>query len=326
MKVVIPGGSGHLGTHLARELHTKGHHVVVLSRRPKAEPWPVVKWDGRTVGAWAEELESADAVVNLAGRSVDCRYGPANREEILRSRVESTLAVGQAIAAMPEPPRVWLQMSTATIYAHRYDAGNDEHTGILGGDEPNAPPEWRFSVDVAKAWERAVDRAPLRRTRKVKMRTAMVMGPDRGGAFRTLLRHVRLGFGRFGDGRQYVSWIHAHDFVRAVEWLIRDDGIEGVVNLAAPSPLPMTEFLNDIAAADDRRALVPVPEWMVKIGAFLWRTEPELVLKSRRVIPARLIERGFGFTFPRWPAAARDLVTATRIEVHEFGARPSPLW
>jgi uncharacterized protein len=310
--IVIPGGSGHLGRLLAHELHAKGHRVTVLSRDPQPQPWRVVGWDGRTVGDWAAELEGADAVVNLAGRSVDCRYDARHREEIIRSRVESTKAIGEAIARCQNPPRVWLQMSTATIYAHRFDAANDERTGILGGDEPNAPDEWRFSIEVAKAWERALDEADVPLTRKVKLRTAMVMGPQRGGAFPVLLRHVRLGLGNIGDGRQYISWIHERDFVRAVEWLIANESVEGAVNIAAPSPLPMHEFLRELAGAVGRKLLLPIRPWMVRVGAFLLRTEPELILKSRRVFPARLLERGFTFAFPRWPAAARDLVAQAR--------------
>lgn len=311
--IVIPGGSGHLGTLLARELHAKGHRVTVLSRHPVAQPWRVVEWDGRMVGAWAAELEGAGAVINLAGRSVDCRYDARHREEIFRSRIESTRVLGEAIARCERPPRVWLQMSTATIYAHRFDAANDERNGILGGNEPGLPDRWRFSIEVARAWEQALDEAVVPNTRKVKLRTAMVMGLERRGAFRTLLRVVRLGFGRLGDGRQYVSWIHARDFVRAVEWLMADETIEGAVNLAAPSPLPMWEFLRELrGAAAASAASLPLPRWMLRLGAFVIRTEPELVLKSRRVVPARLLERGFAFAFPRWPAAARDLVSQWR--------------
>lgn len=312
MKIVIAGGSGHLGTMLANWFHSHRHDVVVLSRNPQAAPWRMVEWNGRTVGAWAEELDGAHAVINLAGRSVDCRYDAKHREEIIRSRVDSTRAIGDAIAQCDVPPRVWLQMSTATIYAHRFDAPNDEKSGILGGSEPNAPPEWRFSIEVAKAWERVFDDARAPRTRKVKLRTAMVMSTHRGTVFQILLRHIRLGFGRFGDGRQFVSWIHERDFVRAVDWLIVNDSVEGVVNLAAPSPLPMSEFLRDLASAFGRHLLVPVPKWMLAIAAFLIRTEPELVLKSRRVVPARLLERGFTFAFPRWPDAARNLVSQWR--------------
>jgi uncharacterized protein (TIGR01777 family) len=312
VNVVIPGGSGHLGTLLARAFHAKGHRVIVLSRNPQAAPWRVVQWDGRTLGPWSRELEAADAVINLAGRSVDCRYDAKHREEIVRSRVDSTRVIGEAIARCTIPPKAWLQMSTATIYAHRFDKANDERAGILGGNEPGAPDTWRFSIDVAKAWERALEEAPAPHTRKVILRTAMVMSHDRGSAFDILFRHVRLGFGRFGDGRQYVSWIHERDFIRAVEWLIANDQIEGIVNLAAPSPLPMHEFLRELAGAAGRRVLLPLRPWMIELGTFLLRTESELVMKSRRVVPARLLERGFAFAFPRWPAAARDLVHQRR--------------
>lgn len=312
MKIVIPGGSGHLGTLLARSFHRKGHRVVVLSRTPHAEPWRVVQWDGRTVGDWKQELEGADAVINLAGRSVDCRYDARHREEMLRSRIDSTRAIGEAIAQCAEPPRVWLQMGTATIYAHRFDAPNDERTGLLGGNEPEAPETWRFSIELAKAWEEVFNTAFTPRTRKVLLRSAMVMAPDRGGAFHALLRHIRLGFGRFGNGRQYVSWIHAADFVRAVEWLLEDEDASGAFNLAAPNPLAMSDFLRTLAGAAGKRFVLPLARWMVEVGAFLCRTESELVLKSRRVVPARLVERGFTFHYPRWNDAASDLVREWR--------------
>src|SRR5437868_798040 len=178
MKMVLPGGRGQVGTILARALQREGHEVVVLSRSAGPAPWRVVGWDARTVGPWAAELEGADAVINLAGRSVNCRYTPEKRRAILESRVDSTRAVGEAIAGAARPPRVWLQASTATIYAHRYDAPNDEGTGILGGSEPSAPSAWRFSIDVARAWERAFDEARTDGTRKVALRSAMTLSPD----------------------------------------------------------------------------------------------------------------------------------------------------
>jgi hypothetical protein len=217
VKIVIPGGSGLVGTMLSRAFVAEGHDVVVLSRRPRAHPWRVAAWDGRTLGAWAREMEGADAVINLAGRSVNCRYTAANRAEILSSRVLSTRVVGQAIAAAEVPPRVWLQASTATIYAHRFDAPNDEASGILGGDKPGAPRAWEFSIDVARAWEEAFDGASVPRTRKVLMRSAVTLSPDRGGIFDVLYGLVRRGLGgRAGSGRQYVSWIHEEDFIRSV--------------------------------------------------------------------------------------------------------------
>ena len=165
MKIVIPGGSGQVGTLLARAFQRDGHDVVVLSRQPAQAPWRTVIWDAATVGPWATELDGADVVINLAGRSVNCRYTPANRADIMNSRVFSTRAVGQAINSARKPPRIWLQASTATIYAHRYDAPNDDVSGIIGGSEPDVPDTWRFSSDVAKAWEAEVDHARVPGTR-----------------------------------------------------------------------------------------------------------------------------------------------------------------
>lgn len=314
MKVVIPGGTGQVGTILARSFHGDGHEVVVLSRTNGSAPWRVAPWDGRALGDWVAEFEGADAVINLAGRSVNCRYDDANRRAIMDSRIDSTRVVGEAIARAGRPPRVWLQMSTATIYAHRYDAPNGERLGLLSGDEPGAPDTWRFSIDVAKAWERATDEAVTPRTRKVKMRAAMVMSPDRGGVFDTLLGLVRRGLGgRAGDGRQYVSWIHDEDFVRAVSWLIEHDELEGAVNLAAPGPVPNAEFMRALREVWDVRFGLPASRWMLEVGALLMRTETELILKSRRVVPERLIESGYTFRFPSWREAARDLCARWRL-------------
>ncbi|MBD0318691.1 MAG: TIGR01777 family protein [Gemmatimonadetes bacterium] len=313
MKIVLPGGSGQVGTLLARAFQRGGHEVVVLSRAPSAGPWRSVAWDAKTPGGWAAELEGADAVVNLAGRNVNCRYNAANRREILESRVDSTRVLGEAIARCEAPPRVWLQSSTATIYAHRFDAPNDEATGVLGGDEPGAPDTWRFSIEVARAWERALDEAEVPRTRKVALRSAMVMSPDRGGVFDVLLALVRHGLGgRAGDGRQYVSWVHEEDFVRAVYWLADHGALAGPVNLAAPGPLPNADFMRALREAWGTRAGLPATRWMLEVGAVFLRTETELVLKSRRVVPGRLLGAGFGFRFPGWPEAARDLCEAWR--------------
>jgi len=170
---------------------------------------------------------------------VNCRYTSENRRVIVESRVHSTRVVGEAIAHASRPPRVWLQASTATIYAHRYDAPNDEDTGILGGSDAHAPDTWRFSIEVATAWERALDEATVPQTRKVKLRSAMTMSPDSGGVFDVLLGLVRHGLGgRAGDGRQFVSWIHDQDFIRAIYYLIEHDALKGPVNLAAPHPAP----------------------------------------------------------------------------------------
>jgi uncharacterized protein (TIGR01777 family) len=316
-KVVIPGGSGQVGTILARAFHKQGHEVVVLSRKPGSVPWRVVGWDAHTLGRWVEEVDGANVVINLAGRSVNCRYTSDNRRLIMESRVHSTRAVGEAIAAARSPPRVWLQASTATIYAHRHDAANDEKTGILGGAEPDAPDTWRFSIDVARSWEKALDEAETPHTRKVKLRSAMTMSPDRGGVFDVLLRLVRCGMGgTAGDGRQYVSWIHEQDFVRAVVWLIGHEEMDGAVNLSAPNPLPNAEFMRQLRRAWGARLGLPASRWMLEVGALFLRTETELVLKSRRVVPGRLLESGLTFDFPSWPEAARDLCRRWRESIH----------
>jgi uncharacterized protein (TIGR01777 family) len=308
MKIVLPGGTGQLGSLLARAFVAEGHEVVVLSRSPGAAPWRVVEWDAANVGPWAAELDGADVVIDLAGRSVDCRYTARNRELIMRSRVDATRAVGEAIRSTAHAPPLWLQMSTATIYSHRYDAPNDELTGVLGGAEPNAPDSWRFSIDVARAWEQTLHDAATPATRKVAMRTAMVMSPDEGGVFSVLLRLVRLGLGgRAGDGRQYVSWIHDADFVAAVRWLIAHDEVAGPVNLAAPAPLPNAEFMRMLRQAWGMPVGLPAARWMLELGAFALRTETELVLKSRRVVPGRLLAGGFVFTYPEWRSASDDL-------------------
>lgn len=316
MKIVIPGGSGHVGTLLARAFHGDGHEVVVLSRSPVPAPWRVVPWDAATLRGWVLELDGADVVINLVGRSVDCRYNRANRRAIIESRVNSTRVVGEAIAKSTIPPRIWLQASTATIYAHRFDAPNDERTGILGGSESNAPNTWQFSIEVAKAWEQAANEANVPGTRKVLLRSAMTMSPDRGGVFDVLLGLVRRGLGgKNGDGRQYVSWIHDRDFIRAIYWLIEND-LEGAVNLSSPFPIPNAEFMKSLRQAWGRNFGLPSTRWMLEVGAFLLRTETELVLKSRRVVPGRLLDAGFQFEFAKWEFAAKDLCERWRAARH----------
>jgi uncharacterized protein (TIGR01777 family) len=309
MKIVMPGGSGQVGTVLARAFHAGGHEVVILSRRASNKfDWRVAEWDAKNQGAWTAELEGADVVINLAGRIVNCRYNAENRREIMDSRVDSTRAVGEAITKAKNPPRVWLQSSTATIYAHRFDAPNDELTGIIGGTESSAPDTWNFSIEVAKNWEAAANSFVLPDTRLVLMRSAMTMSPDRGGIFDVMRALVSKGLGgTAADGRQYISWIHDQDFIRAVNWLIERAELSGAVNIASPNPLPNKEFMRLFREAWGTKIGLPANRLMLEVGAFLMRTETELILKSRRVVPVRLLESGFEFEFPEWKDAVQDL-------------------
>ena len=315
MKIVIAGGTGQVGTVLCRAFSAAGDDVVVLTR--KSAPQSLcrsVQWDGKTLFAWTDELEDADVVINLAGKSVNCRYGKRNRRKVLDSRVDSVLVIGRALEKAKRPPRIWLQAATATIYAHRFDAPNDEFTGLIGGNEPDAPDTWRFSIDVAKAWESAVNQAAsLPNTRTVSMRSAMIMSPDRGGIFATLLALVRLGLGgRAGNGRQFVSWIHENDFVHAVRFLIDNQDLSGAINICSPNPLPHSQFMRELRRAWGTRIGLPASKWMLEIGAFFMRTETELILKSQRVVPGRLLQHGFEFQFPHWRDAAADLCARYR--------------
>jgi uncharacterized protein len=315
MKIVIPGGSGQVGTVLARHFHQEGHEVVVLSRSARSSPWRVVLWDGQTLGDWAKELDGADVLINLTGRVVNCRYNYKNRCEIWSSRNRSVRILGKALQDLKTPPRVWLQAGTATIYAHRFDAPNDEYTGIIGGTEANSPDKWRFSIDVARSWEGefALIEAPI--TRKVILRSAMTMSYDRDGIFDYLLWLVRMGIGgTAGSGKQYISWIHYLDFINAIKFLIENEQITGAVNLASPNPLPNKDFMAQLRATWGKKLALPVYEWMLEIGAIFLQTESELVLKSRRVIPGRLLDAGFKFQYGDWKAASLDLCERWRKE------------
>ena len=308
-RIVLAGGSGFLGGVLARHFSSLGFDVVVLSRdtTPTIEGSRTVFWDGRTPGEWGAVLNGCRAVVNLAGRSVNCRYHARNRAQMMDSRIEPTRAIGKTIARLRKPPEVWLNASTATIYKHSLDREMDEETGVIG-----ATPEAKdaFSIEVATAWEKTFDECVVPQTRKVKLRSAMVLsaGDATNNVYRVLRRLTRFGLGgRMGSGRQFVSWIHEADFCRAVEWVIAHPEIDGNVNLAAPHPLPNSEMMEIVRRVTGRNFGLPATEWMLEVGAFLLRTETELIIKSRRVVPRRLMENGFEFRFNNFEQAARNL-------------------
>ena len=313
LRVVIPGGAGHLGRIVAGHLHAKGNAVTVLSRSGAVAPWQVVSWNGTDPDDWARELEDADVVINVAGRSVNCRYNAKNRREILESRIRTTELLGEAITKLHRPPRLWVNASTATIYRHSLDREMDEANGKLGGQEPDVPDSWRFSIEVATSWERTLFAANAPHTRKIALRSAMVMSAEPGGTFDILLRLVRFGLGgACGSGKQFVSWIHESDFVRALDYLAAHEEIEGPVNVASPNPLRNEDFMRLLRKAWGSKVGLPASKWMLEAGAFFLRTETELILKSRRVVPGLLLASGFEFQFPEWRGASEDLVQRWR--------------
>lgn len=275
---------------------------MILSRQPHSASDSVkyVQWDGTTLGQWAEELEGATAIINLAGRSVNCRYNEANKREIYASRLAATKVIGEAIARCTNPPKVWLNSSSATIYRHAEDRPMDEATGEVGEG---------FSVDVCQQWEQALANASTPHTRKVALRTAMVFGRGAGGVFAAFHNIVKLGLGgTLGQGTQFVSWIHAEDFCRALDWILTHPELDGAINLASPQPIPNAEFMRIFREVCRQPIGLPASEWMLEIGAFFLRTETELLLKSRRVVPGRLLASGFQFTYPRFEEALREIV------------------
>ncbi|HMP83153.1 MAG TPA: TIGR01777 family oxidoreductase [Verrucomicrobiota bacterium] len=305
-RIILAGGSGFIGRVLSRHFVDRGREVVVLTRNPKPASNGVreVQWDGETLGDWAHELEGATALINLAGVSVNCRYHERNRRLILDSRINSTRVLGEAIACCKNPPPVWLNSSTATIYKHNFGPAWDE-SGEIGGT-PQAKDE--FSVEVAEAWERAFNEANTPRTRKAALRSAMVLGLGSNSVFPTLRNLVRFGLGgKMANGDQFVSWIHETDFCRAIGWLMEHEELSGVFNLAAPNPITNREMMRTLRAIYRIPFGMPAALSMLEAGAFFLRTETELIIKSRRVVSRRLPESGFQFRFTRMEDAFRDL-------------------
>src|SRR5215470_6676027 len=309
LRIVLAGGSGHVGAVLRRHFALQLHRVLTLSRKANPRISEMVEWNGDSLGNWTKSLEGADVLINLCGRSVNCRSSPANRIEIMDSRIRPTRILGEAIHELKSPPRLWLNASTGAIYRHALDRAMDEIDGELGGHEQDVPRSWDFSVEVGKRWEEEFFSANTPNTRRIALRSAVVMSPDRGSIFDILLRLVRFGLGgTVGDGKQFVSWIHEVDFVRAIDHLIAREQLKGVFNLTSPNPIPNREFMRALRKAWGRRVGLPAPRPILEIGTFLIRTESELVLKSRRTVPRRLLEDGFHFSFTDWSVAARQLV------------------
>ena len=309
-RIILAGGTGFLGKILRRHFSAAGHEMVVLTRSPSSSG--EVQWDGRTLGPWTRELEGALALINLAGKSVNCRYNELNRKLIMGSRVESTRVLGEAVARCANPPRIWLNSSTATIYKHSLDRDRDE-----ASTEFDATPEARdaFSVSVARNWEDTFFQARAPQTRKIALRTSMVLGTEPGTVFRVLERLTRLGLGgRMGSGEQYVAWIHETDFCHAVQWLISNEKLAGPINMTAPVPIPNARTMAILRRECGMPLGLPATRWMLHLGAIVMRTETELILKSRRVVPKRLIDSGFTFRFPTFEDAAHDLTEQLKAQ------------
>jgi uncharacterized protein (TIGR01777 family) len=310
-RIVIAGGSGFLGTVLADYFAARGREVVILTRNPKPRSDSIreVRWDGATAGDWCQKLEDAQALINLAGISVNCRYHARNCKRMLDSRLDSTRVLGEALASCTNPPSVWLNSSTATIYKHTFGPAWDE-SGETGGcvDAKDI-----FSVHVATEWERVFNEAKTPRTRKVAMRSAMVLGHGKNSVLPNLLRLGRLGLGgSLAGGRQFVSWIHQEDFCLAVEWVLEHENLSGPVNVAAPNPLTNAEFMATIRKVCHVPFGLPAPLWLLEIGAFFLRTETELLIKSRRVVPGKLLASGFKFGHAQLLPALENLVNGAK--------------
>ena len=300
-RLILTGASGYLGRALIRYLGVQGHQITVISRHnPQIEGAAFVAWDGVAMGEWARALEGAGAVINLAGRTVNCRYNAENKAQILDSRVQTTQLIGRAIAECQSPPRVWLQAASATIYRDARDREMNENTGEIGSG---------FSVEVCQAWEKTLFEAPVgAQTRRVALRLAMVFGAPRGGVYDAFEVLVKLGFGGpMAGGGQWVSWIHLEDFARAVAFLLGGE-LDGPVNIAAPHPVTNVQFLSTLRQTLGVPYALPTARWQLEIGALAGRTETELLLKSRRVVPGKLLEAGFSFDYPTWKSAAREIV------------------
>jgi uncharacterized protein len=296
MQIVIAGGAGYIGRLLAAYFGKDGHQITILSRHSQTIPHA-------TVRDWSDlpqTLDNTDVLINLAGKSVNCRYTPENKAAIYASRLDTTKALVTALQSMTKPPPVWLNASSATIYRHAEDRPMDETTGEMGSG---------FSVDVCQQWESAFFTPQLPHTHRVALRMAMVMGHGNDGVFSRFHTLAKMGLGgAMGSGNQYISWIHHLDLCRAIGFLIEKSDLEGPINLSAPNPLPNREFMQILRAQCKVPIGISSTEWMLKIGAFALQTETELLLKSRYVVPQKLLESGFTFQYPHWTDASADLV------------------
>jgi len=300
-KLIIAAGTGFLGQVLVNHFKDKFDEIVILTRGKSQtiDKIKYVNWNAKTFSGWENELEKATILINLAGKSVDCRYTKENKKQILLSRIESTKILNKAVLNCKNPPKHWLNSSTATIYRFSLDKQMDEINGEIGND---------FSINVALSWEKAFFKTETPNTLKTALRTSIVIGKN-GGAFIPLKTLAKTGFGgKQGKGNQFVSWIHEEDFANAVDFIIQKE-ISGVVNVVSPEPIRNSDFMLKLRKAVGFPFGIPVNIFLLKIGSFIIRTEAELVLKSRNVIPKRLLENGFKFKFENIDEAFKNLLS-----------------
>jgi uncharacterized protein (TIGR01777 family) len=300
-KLVIAGGSGFLGNAIVNHFKNKFKDIVILTRNaiPNTDTVRYVTWDAKTLGDWQQELEGCDVLINMAGRSVDCRYTDTNKKTIMDSRVDSTQVLNKAVAAQQNPPKIWFNSSTATIYRHAMDMEMGEENGEIGTG---------FSVSVAQAWEKTFFEGHTPKTRKVALRTSIVLGKN-GGALTPIKTLAKLGMGgKQGTGEQKFSWIHVDDFVRSIDYIIKNEELNGPINIVAPKPTNNTKLMQEVRKAVGIGFGLPSPKWLLEIGAILIRTETELILKSRNVVPTKLLNHGFTFKYPTLNAALAEAI------------------
>lgn len=300
-RIILAGGSGYLGMVLADFYKDKAKEIIILTRGKNEVQENIrwVHWDGQQISDWILWLEGSDLLINLTGKNVNCRYTDENKNKIISSRVNATTILGEALMKLEKPPKVWIQCVSSTIYRDSRDKDMDEFSGEIGEG---------FSVNVCEQWEEAFDKHEIPNVRKVALRISFVLGRN-GGAFPTLHALARLGLGgKQGDGQQYVSWIHERDFVRIVEWVYSNEKIEGVYNCTAPHPVTNKVMMSELRKAAGIPIGLPSPECLLKVGAFFIGTEPELALKSRKVVPAKLVNEGFQFEYCHLEYALEDLM------------------
>lgn len=323
-KIIIAGGTGFIGQEMTKYFNHE-NEVIILTRQIQNEKTNrnnytsltsgdlenthFVKWDGKTVGQWKNDLEGADLVINLAGKTVNCRYNEKNKKEIFDSRTDSVKAIGSAIRECKKPPLLWINASSATIYRHATDKPQDEYTGEFHDD---------FSVQVCKLWEKTFFEQDTPSTRKIALRMAITIGP--GGILIPYFNLLKFGLGgKQASGKQMYSWVHIEDTCRMIEWVFGKNEMNGIYNCCSPNPVTNEAFMKIFRRITGHKFGMPAFEWMLRMGAPIIGTEVELVLKSRWVLPTKILQSGFEFKYPKLADALTEIISKVpRKQYHLF--------